>query len=238
MLANLTDTTGIVKKNTELLFRDGTVAESSKDTIRDLAAMTAQLREVVQMMSKQVVTSSNVMKINSTLDNVYDVSAGLRAVAGTDPSFGPVGLLQKWSKVKVSGEAEAVPVVNLAESASFGGYFDSSVGGSFVRTGIAGTKGSNQPVLNVQYGAHLGSTTSARVGFFESHLGAGVDYRPVPKARVSVEVYNVDRPQVNVRGKYALSEQLGVVVNLKKNPVTSDYDNIGFGVSLSTGDND
>ena len=238
MLSNLTDTTGIVKKNAELLFGDGTVADSSKDTFRDLAAMTAQLREVVQMMSKQVVTSSNIMKINRTLDNVYDVSTGLRAIAGTEPSFGPVGLLQKWSKVKVSAVAEVVPLVQLTNSASFGGYLDSSVGGSFVRTGISGTKGSNQPVLDVQYGAHLAPETSARVGFFESHFGAGIDYHPLPKARVSLEVYNLDRPQVDLKGKYALSDHLGVVVNLKKNPVTSGYDNIGFGVSLSTGGKD
>jgi len=233
MLSNLTDTTGLVKKNTELMLGDGSIAQSSKSAITDLSAMAAQLREVVQLMSKQVVTTGNISKLNGTLDNVYDLSAGLRSVAGTSPGMGPVGMLQTLAKTTIRAEAEIVPVAKTSDLASYDGYFDSTIGANFIRTGISGTRGSTQPVLNVQYGTHLGTQTAARVGYIENNLGAGIDYRPIPKAKVSVEVYNIDRPQVTLKGKYAISENLGMVVNVKKNPITSDYDNVGFGFSVS-----
>jgi hypothetical protein len=232
MLSNLTETTGLVKKNTELLFQDGQLVGSSKDTVRNLALLTAQLQSVVHVMSTELVTSANLKKINSTLDNVQDLSAGLRGLAGTEVSYGPVGALQKISKVKMVGAGEIMPVAALADQSSYEGYVDSSWGNGFIRTGIAGVKSSPKPVLNIQYGHRLAESASARVGYFQSYAGLGVDYQPIPKAKVSVEVFNVDEPQVALRGKYAVAKDVGVVVNLNKNPKTSDYDNFGVGISF------
>ncbi|NBV84180.1 hypothetical protein EBR57_08695, partial [bacterium] len=221
------------KKNTELMLGDGSIVQSSKSAITDLSAMMAQLREVVQLISKQVVTTGNISKLNGTLDNVYHLSAGLCSVEGTSPGMGPVGIVQTLAKTKIRAEAEIVPVTNTSDFASYDAYFDSTIGANFIRTGISGSRGSKQPVLNVQYGTHLWTQTAARVGYIENNLGAGIDYRPIPKAKVSVEVYNIDYPQVTLKVKYAISDNLGMVVNVKKNPMTFDYDNVGFGFSLS-----
>ncbi len=234
LLANLTQTTELVRQNTDLMLKDGQLASSSKAAIVDMATTAAQLKAMVTMMSQQLVSTSNVQKLNATLDNAYDISAGARGLIGTDASYGPVGALQAFSRTRMSGEAMVLPISTAPQGAAYQANFDSTLGYSFLRTGVTGLKSTDQQVVNLQFGTHWGGA-STRLGYFYSQLGAGLDYKPTSRATLSVEMYNVDHPELDFKGKYKFSDHLGVVVNVKKNTMSSSYDNVGVGVLFTTG---
>ena len=234
IIDNLTQTTLVVRRNADLLLRDGEVAESSKAAIRNIYQMTEQLNLLLQVISKSVVTSDNVGKLTMTLDNAHSISSGLRDVFGSGLEYGSAGMSPRKG-LSFGGEGEVVPVSQTTDLASYQGYVDTRIGTQFFRAGMAGSKGSQGPGLTAQFGTNFGPAAT-RVGFHNSQLAIGMDYHPISRAKVSVDVENIDHPELNARARYRFDNHLGLVVNAKKDLKSSESFNLGVGLSFSAGE--
>ncbi len=72
-----------------------------------------------------------------------------------------------------------------------------------------------QNLLQLQAGFRLTDHLGWRVGLVDSQIGVGLDYRPGPAWRVSLDLTDVNRPTLNLSLHYAVQPHLSVGLHLR-----------------------
>ncbi len=205
-------------------------------TMKRLDALTANLQSITQTIQTGVVTPQNAQDIQTIIRNLAAFTEQLKPnspdAKSSSSGSSAVFLAKSIAKIRVApdlGLDYQVPNQRVAYSANLQAKLDNQ----FVRAGISDRFGQTE-LSNIQYGVDLSNQWTGRAGAFYAKPGVGVDFRPVSGLEVSVDAYDVNKLQLDLTGKTAITPKVDLFMNVRTNrnsPATT-FDQWGGGITI------
>ena len=114
---------------------------------------------------------------------------------------------------------------------SFGLGLDLSFPEQFYRLGMGNRLGSTQ-VFHFQHGIHLTSMLTGRYGLLFTQPGLGIDLIPFPNLMVSLDMYNLNKVELDIQARYIFWKKFGVLLGARRDAQQDElFKNIIVGFS-------
>lgn len=239
IVISIRETSDSLRRGVNGLVGDGELQRNLSQVSQDLAAMAENLRQLSQNLedkeliekTDRIITS--LAEFSENLNHAFDgnqMKEGMDGLGGLVRQAG--GVLRVLSDIRLSSDLGLR--YNIPESYLF---YDANVDignhGGFLRFGIGDRLGSTQ-FLNLQAGSYFTDSLRGRIGLFYTEPGLGLDYY-FNGATLSFEVFDLNRPEFDILGRYRILDAFHIGVGLTKDRQTSEYNNVNVGIFYNPG---
>ncbi len=209
-----------------------------QETLTNFKKTSQSLSIMVERLNTTVGNDETIRNLNKIIVNLAQFSEGLKELAPETPtsamrtksSSGPVKWIKSVTTMKLRPGAEFLYSPS-EKNASYLAQVDLDFHDSFVRIGVGDRYGSTQ-LLNIQEGIKVTKKLSTRIGLVNTKPGIGMDYAVFPGVKLSADVFDINKPQVDFSGRFKLATHVDAILTLRRDPIdTSAYTNLGFGIS-------
>jgi len=205
-------------------------AQDLSQTISGLRSLTDSMQKMVNTVQTQYLNEDMAQDVRNTVKNLSQVTREVKDFTAGSSETSP-SIFRTISTLQYKTEAG----VNYSATEKLGSYtakLDIGSGNQFVRTGLSDRAGDTQVAI-IQHGVKVSDKVAARVGFYYSKPGVGVDYSVNDKVKVALDVYDMNKAKADLSARYSFSKNMDGQVTLRNDTKGSgSMNNVEVGVVI------
>jgi phospholipid/cholesterol/gamma-HCH transport system substrate-binding protein len=217
-----------VRNATDILLVQNDLPGQVSNTVRDIATMSANFKDLSDDLKKNLLTPETYAKIDRTITNLDRFTTELEGIMeDQELKKSLLETLQESRKLfkKSGGFLETVGSMDFGSEIQMQRYpstqstnylvdLDIKLRDKSLRLGVGDRLGGTQ-LLHVQQGVSFwDNRLTTRFGLFYTKPGIGLDYQVVPLVGLSTELYDLNDPQLNVYTRLSLIQSLDLMLGL------------------------